>query len=160
MDCAFVSDQTNVVEEIWVNVAEGAEKTGFHPDHVRRLARDNRRLPEDKRYIRIRKSPREYAIWLPDLIAYVKRNSLFPKPGTTPQEVEEIWVNTGEGAEFTGYNMDYLQQVARKMWRRPEDQRAIKVRNRAGRYELWLPDLVTYVDSIRHGPKGKRTKHE
>jgi hypothetical protein len=155
-----VSDQPNIVEETWVNVAEGAEATGFHPDHVRRLARENARLPEDERFIRIQKNPREYAIWLPDLIAYVKRNSLFPKFGITHREVEEIWVSTGEGAEITGYNMDYLQQIARKMWRQSEEERAIKVRNRARRYELWLPDLIAYVDSIRHGPQTKRNQFE
>lgn len=154
----FVSEP--VIEEVWVNVAEGAEKTGFHPDHVRRLARENSRLPEDQRFIRIEKKPREYAIWLPDLMNYVKRNSLFPKFGITPRKAEEVWVNTGEGAEITGYNMDYLQQIARKMWRQPEDERAIKVRNRSRRYELWLPDLIAYVESIRHGPLAKRVQSE
>jgi hypothetical protein len=74
--------------------------------------------------------------------------------------VEEIWVNTTEGAEITGYNADYLQQIARKMWRQPEPERAIKIRNRSRRYELWLPDLMTYIEAVRHGPQPKRSKRD
>jgi hypothetical protein len=73
---------------------------------------------------------------------------------------EETWVNTTEGAEITGYNADYLQQIARKMWQLAEDKRAIKVRNRSRRYELWLPDLIAYIEATRHGPQPKRTKKE
>jgi hypothetical protein len=71
--------------------------------------------------------------------------------------IEEIWVNTIEGAEITGYNVDYLRQIAYKIWRQPEDERAIKVRYRARRYELWLPDLIVYIEAARHGPQPKRT---
>lgn len=147
-----------VVEEVWVNVAEGAEKTGYHLDHVRRLARENWRLPEAERSIRIRKDSREYAIWLPDLINYIKRVPLFAGLASNPELVEEIWVNTGEGSDITGYNVDYLRQIAVKMWRQAEDERSIKVRNRAGRYELWLPDLIAYIEAARHGPLPKRIK--
>jgi hypothetical protein len=155
-----VSNQNGVIEEIWVNVAEGAEKTGFHPDHVRRLARENSRLPEDQRYIRFRKDSHGYAIWLPDLMSYIKRGNHVENPVSNHQAVEEIWVNTIEGAEITGYNADYLQQIARKMWRQPEHERAIKIRNRSRRYELWLPDLMAYIEAARHGPQPKRTKKD
>jgi hypothetical protein len=66
---------------------------------------------------------------------------------------EEIWVSTGEGAEITGYHQAYLQQLSRKMWKRPEHERLIKVRNRANRYELWLPDLVKYINEYGYGPR-------
>jgi hypothetical protein len=62
-----------LVEEIWVNVEEGAQRTGYNIDHVRRLARENLRLPEDERLMRVRKETRAYEIWLPDLINYVER---------------------------------------------------------------------------------------
>jgi hypothetical protein len=58
------------VEEIWVNVTEGAELSGYNADHVRLLARDNWRLPEAQRLIKVRKRTNGYDIWLPDLIRY------------------------------------------------------------------------------------------
>jgi hypothetical protein len=146
------------IEEIWVNVAEGAEKTGYHPDHVRRLARENGRLPEDQRFIRIRKDSHGYAIWLPDLMNYTEQPGLIAELGSDRKRVEETWVNTIEGAEITGYNVDYLRQIAYKMWRQPENERVIKVRFRAHRYELWLPELVYYIENTGHGPHPKRAK--
>ena len=65
---------------------------------------------------------------------------------------QEIWVMTTEGAELTGYNRQYLEQLARKILRLPEDERDIKVRLRARRYELWLPDLLRYIEEIGYGP--------
>ena len=65
---------------------------------------------------------------------------------------QEIWVMTAEGAELTGYNSEYLEQVARKNSRLPEDERLIKVRKRSGRYELWLPDLLHYITETGYGP--------
>jgi hypothetical protein len=32
-----------------------------------------------------------------------------------------------------------------------EDERDIKIRKRVGRYELWLPDLLRYIDEIGYG---------
>jgi hypothetical protein len=148
------------IEQIWVNVAEGAEKTGYHPDHVRRLARENERLPEAQRFIRIRKDPREYAIWLPDLMNYAKRGNPFANSDSSHQLVEEIWVNTTEGANITGYNVDYLRQLAQKMWQQPEGERAIKMLNRSRRYEMWLPDLIAYIEGLGHGPQPKRTNKD
>jgi len=66
---------------------------------------------------------------------------------------QEIWVMTAEAAEITGYNIDYLQQLARKNLRRPEDERLIKVRKRSGRHELWLPDLMHYILEHGYGPR-------
>ncbi len=65
---------------------------------------------------------------------------------------QEIWVITPEGAELTGYSREYLEKLANKNFRFPEDERVIKTRKRAGRYELWLPDLLRYIDEIGYGP--------
>ncbi|MEO8607185.1 MAG: hypothetical protein ABI690_04855 [Chloroflexota bacterium] len=58
------------VEEIWVNVSEGAEISGYNSDHVRLLARNNWKLAEADRFIKIRKRSNGYDIWLPDLMRY------------------------------------------------------------------------------------------
>ena len=65
---------------------------------------------------------------------------------------QEIWVMTTEGAELTGYNSRYLEQLAKKNSLLPEDERPIKVRKRGGRHELWLPDLLRYIEEIGYGP--------
>ena len=65
---------------------------------------------------------------------------------------QEIWVMTTEGAEATGYNRQYLEKLARKIFQLPEDERFIKVRMRARRYELWLPDLLHYIEETGYGP--------
>jgi len=142
-------------EQVWVTVAEGAQKTGFHPDHVRRLARESWRLPEEQRSIRIRKESNEYAIWLPDLMDHVRRH--IPWAGNPEQKpTDEIWVNTTEAAAITGYSRQYLKHVANKSWKMPEAERPIKVLNRIGRYEIWLPDLVKYLSKPGRGPQSRR----
>lgn len=65
---------------------------------------------------------------------------------------ESIWVSTTEGAQITGYNPRYLQKLAYRFWKMPEADRLIKIRNRSGRYELWLPDLMTYMTDYGYGP--------
>ena len=65
---------------------------------------------------------------------------------------QQIWVMTREGSEVTGYNHQYLEKLAKKNWRLPEDERLIKIRNRSRRYELWLPDLLRYINEIGYGP--------
>lgn len=138
-----------LVEEIWVNVEEGAQRTGYNIDYVRRLARKNLRLPEEERSLRVRRDIHAYAIWLPDLINYFEKidNSHSENPS------EEIWVNTTEAAEATGYNRDYLSQLAAKMWNKPEDEREIKTKKRGGNYEMWLPDLRLHQRKGRRGPR-------
>src|SRR5262245_17189770 len=69
---------------------------------------------------------------------------------------KEIWVNAGEGAEATGYSREYVTKLAMRMAAMPEDERKIRLKKRANRYELWLPDLLNYVENIGHGPKAKR----
>ena len=70
---------------------------------------------------------------------------------------QEIWVLTGEGAELTGYSREYLEQLARKNFRLSEDERNIKIRMRANRYELWFPDLLRYIQEIGYGPHQDKT---
>ena len=65
---------------------------------------------------------------------------------------QEIWVFTSEGAALTQYSREYLEKLAYKNWRLPENERIIQTRKRAGRYELWLPDLLHYKDEIGNGP--------
>ena len=65
---------------------------------------------------------------------------------------QEIWVMTEESAELTGYNKQYLQKMAKKIFSLPEDERLIKIRMRSRRYEFWLPDLLHYIDEIGYGP--------
>jgi hypothetical protein len=71
-------------------------------------------------------------------------------------KVEEIWVNTAEGSEITGYDQQYLQKLALKISRQPEEKKAIRVRTRAGRHELWLPDLLEYMQDHRHSPRNPK----
>jgi hypothetical protein len=65
---------------------------------------------------------------------------------------QETWVMMTEGAELTGYNSRYLGQLAKKNLLLSEDERDIKVRKRSGRLELWLPDLLRYINEIGYGP--------
>lgn len=69
------------------------------------------------------------------------------------QKVEEIWVNTNEGAEITGYHHEHVRKLARDNWNLSEDERIIRVRRRVGRYDLWLPDLMKYLNSFGKGPQ-------
>jgi hypothetical protein len=69
------------------------------------------------------------------------------------ETAEQIWVTTKEGAEMTGYSQEYLERLANKNWRQPETERLIQVRNRSGRYELWLPDLLQYMAEHGTGPQ-------
>jgi hypothetical protein len=73
--------------------------------------------------------------------------------------VEEIWVSTGEGAEITGYHRDHVQKLARDNWKLPEDERLIRgIRKRKWGYDIWLPDLVRYIEGHGHGPFKKTPK--
>jgi hypothetical protein len=71
-------------------------------------------------------------------------------------QAEEIWVNVTEGAKITGYNRDYVIKLAMRLWKKPEEARDIKVRKRTFGYELWLPDLIAYVQRPGRGPQRKR----
>jgi hypothetical protein len=112
-------------QEVWVNVEEGAKITGYHLDHVRRLARENWRLPEAERLIRVRKDGHAYAIWLPDLVNYVER--YVPVTASNGDHSQETWVNAAEGAKATGYNRQYMTRLAIKMAKKPDGEREIKL---------------------------------
>lgn len=71
---------------------------------------------------------------------------------------KEIWVNVTEGAEITGYNRDHVQKLARDNWNKPEDERLIKVKRRSSGYDIWLPDLIRYIEEHGHGPHKKRNR--
>lgn len=75
-----------------------------------------------------------------------------------PQITDEVWVNTPEANQITGYYRDHLQRLARNNWNLPENERLIRVRKRANRYELWLPDLVNYIKNYGAGPNNRKPK--
>jgi hypothetical protein len=60
-----------MAEEIWVNVTEGAEITGYHRDYLKKLMLKIWNQPENEREMRLRKRSNGYEIWLPDLVAYI-----------------------------------------------------------------------------------------
>jgi len=71
---------------------------------------------------------------------------------------QQIWVTTSEAEEITGYNRQYLKQLASKNSKLSDDERLIKVRLRSRRfYELWLPDLLRYIKEIGYGPHQDKT---
>lgn len=147
-----------LVEEIWVNVEEGAQRTGYHLDYVRRLARENLRLPEDERSMRVRKEKYAYEIWLPDLVNYVTKRVPANIQNLEPSKAEEIWVNASEAAEIIGYHRRYVSTLAMQMLRTPEDEREIRAKQRSNGAELWLPDLIAYIRKVGRGPKKRHTK--
>ena len=74
--------------------------------------------------------------------------------------VDEIWVNTSEAAEFTGYNYHSIRKVIQRISTQPEESREIKMRRRTTGWEMWLPDLLEYVNRPRSGPPIKRKKED
>ncbi|HEX2619034.1 MAG TPA: hypothetical protein VHL11_02775 [Phototrophicaceae bacterium] len=66
------------------------------------------------------------------------------------------WVNVTEAAKIIGYHRTYVQKLANKLWKLPEEEREIKVVKRSSGYDLWLPDLMEYIKKPLHGPYGKR----
>jgi hypothetical protein len=72
---------------------------------------------------------------------------------SSPQSQQQAWVLTSEAAEMTGYNVNYVQKLARKLWLQDEAERLIKLRKRGGQYELWLPDLLNYIKEHGYGPR-------
>jgi hypothetical protein len=38
----------------------------------------------------------------------------------------------------------------------PEAERPMRIRKRTNGFEIWLPDLVAYVNQPGHGPQRKR----
>jgi hypothetical protein len=73
---------------------------------------------------------------------------------------EEIWVTTTEAAEITGYSREYLEKLANKTRKMPENERAIRLRLRSNRYDIWLPDLIKYLEEYAFKPYKKRSSNE
>jgi hypothetical protein len=71
-------------------------------------------------------------------------------------EAQETWVNVTEAAELTGYSRDRILKVTTKTWKLPEEQRPIRLRKRSSGYDIWLPDLLTYIEEFGRGPQRKR----
>jgi hypothetical protein len=65
----------------------------------------------------------------------------------------EIWVDLYEGAEITGYSVVGLRKIAHRMMQLPEEERQVKVRKRTSRWELWLPNLLAYVNQPNRGSR-------
>jgi hypothetical protein len=139
-------------EQIWIPVNEAAEMTGYTPAWLTALVKDMLLQPEDERPMQIRQTVSSYEIWLPDFIEYVAQYAA----GRLNREVKRIWVSTTEGAEITGYNRGYINKLARDSWRVEENQRLIRVRRKAGRYDIWLPDLMKYMSEYGYGPIQKK----
>jgi hypothetical protein len=76
------------------------------------------------------------------------------------ENVQSIWVLMGEASEITGYSQQYLGRLAHKMSRMSEAERPIRVRSRAKRYELWLPDLIRYMEDHLHGPRNSSESNQ
>jgi hypothetical protein len=68
---------------------------------------------------------------------------------------QTIWVNTTEAAEITGYNAEHVRKLARDNWKLAEDKQIIRVRFRSNRYDIWLPDLLSYINEKGYGPHRK-----
>jgi hypothetical protein len=74
---------------------------------------------------------------------------------------EEIWVNLNEAAQVSRYSHPYIQQLVKKISKKPEAEREIRLRWRASYWEVWLPDLMTYINSkSQRGPRRKRKTKE
>lgn len=71
-------------------------------------------------------------------------------------DIDEIWVSITEAAEKTGYNPYTLRKLAWSVSKKPEDEREFKMRQRSYGWELWLPDLLAYIEKPGHGPQGSR----
>ena len=68
---------------------------------------------------------------------------------------QEIWVDLHEAVELTGYSLNGIRQLAHRVGKLPEAERPIKMRKRSSRWELWLPDLLIYMNQENHGPLRK-----
>jgi hypothetical protein len=73
------------VDEIWVDLYEAAELTGYSIDGMRKVAQRISREPEDQREIKMRKRTSRWEMWLPDVFAYVER----PSRGAHPKRKQD-----------------------------------------------------------------------
>lgn len=138
-------------EQIWVTVKEAAALTGYSPTWMTKWARDMFALPENERTIQVRQDANRYQLWLPDLVGFVAQYAV----SRVNDEAEEIWVSATEAAQITGYSAVHLRKVVRENFRLPEEERLIKIRKRSRGYDMWLPDLLVYMEEHGNGPHQK-----
>ena len=70
---------------------------------------------------------------------------------------DEIWVNITEGAQAVGYHREHLKKLVWLLYKKPEEEREIRLRRRSSYWEIWLPDLAAYIENKPgRGPKKKR----
>jgi hypothetical protein len=65
-------------QEIWVDLYEAAEITGYSLEGVRRVAHRIGKLPEEDRPIKMRKRSSRWELWLPDLFVYMNQDNRGP----------------------------------------------------------------------------------
>ena len=66
-------------QEIWVDLYEAAEISGYNRASIRNLVLRISQQPEEEREIALRKRSSRWELWLPDFMAYMK------VPGRGPQ---------------------------------------------------------------------------
>jgi hypothetical protein len=66
-------------QEIWVNVTEAAEMTGYTRDYIKKRIMRIWKLPAEERPVQVRKRSSGFDIWLPDLIAYFREFGYGPQ---------------------------------------------------------------------------------
>lgn len=59
-------------QEIWVDLYEAAEISGYNRASIRNLIQRISQQPEDEREINLRKRSSRWELWLPDFVAYIK----------------------------------------------------------------------------------------
>jgi len=151
---SVMSDEKQV-ERIWVGIPQAAEITSRPKEYLRQIMASIWGMPAEERPLKVRFRSKRYEFWLPDLVHYLE-NSGEAEAEKEPN-IEPIWVMTHEAAEITGYSQRYIQQLVYKIQHLPEAERPIRLRSRAFRNELWLPDLIHYVENIGYGPASKRS---
>jgi hypothetical protein len=69
-----MSDMEKIeAKEIWIDLYEAAEITGYNLESMRKLAYRIAQQDEAERPIKIRKSSSRWQMWLPDLVAYTQQ---------------------------------------------------------------------------------------
>jgi hypothetical protein len=72
--------------------------------------------------------------------------------------VDDSWVNLSEATEITGYNYHSMRKLIFRLSSQPEEEREVKLRKRSTGWELWLPDLIKYLDKPGRGPQGSHSE--
>jgi len=72
-----------VVEQIWVTIAEAAEITGYSISYMRRMTSRLWNSAENERTLKLRKRSGRLELWLPDLMAYAETRGPYKKTELT-----------------------------------------------------------------------------